>query len=313
MYIQIPKYNWRYYAHGSISLCMIMKNEARRLPRCLNSVRGLVNEVIIVDTGSTDDSIAIAKSFGCRVLRDPWQNDFARPRNISIDNATSLWILIMDPDEVILKKDHLQIKELTRSMKFVAYQMTTFNYGRNPKELNYRTLLKGLDPKGEFKGFVPSTKTRLFKNGLGIHFEGCWHELADWYIIRNKLPYARANIPIHHWSEEMTHSSPKEKTAFYLTLGEKKVKEWPRNGQAWWELAVAESIAGLRYRAAQSINKALSLGFSSSNVLSTLARIYRMTNNEKKATLAFEKAICKIYPNLTHIEANLKPLESLIR
>jgi hypothetical protein len=219
----------------------------------------------------------------------------------------------MDPDEVVLRKDHRRLKELTRTKKVVAYQMTTFNYGRNPKELGYRTLLKGLDPSGEFKGFVPSTKTRLFKNGLGIKFIGCWHELVDWYLIKHKLPYTQTTIPIHHWSHEMAHGSWKEKTAFYLALGEKKAREWPGNGQVWWELAVAESIAGLRYRATRSINKAISLGFSSPNVLSTLARIYRMTGNEKKATLAFEKAVCAIYPNLTHIEPELKPLERLIK
>lgn len=313
MKVTVPKFNWRSHAYGSISLCMIMKNEAKHLQRCLNSVRGLVDEVIIVDTGSTDNSHSIARSSGCKVVDEVWQQDFSRPRNLSISLARCNWILIMDPDEVILSKDHQAIQELTRAKNIVAFQLTTFNYGRNPREQGYRTLLKGLDPRGEFRGFVPSTKTRLFKNGLGIRFEGCWHELTDYFIIRNKLPYTRSSIPIHHWSDELAHTSWKEKTAFYLALGEKKVKEWPRSGQAWWELAVAESIAGFRHRAAHSINKALSFGFSSPSVLSTLARIYRMIGAEKKATFAFEKAVCAIYPNLTHIQPELKPLEKLTR
>lgn len=291
---------------------MIMKNETQRLTRCLNSVRGLVDEIIVVDTGSTDKSIEIAERIGCKVLKDPWQNDFARARNISIAHASCDWIFIIDPDEIVLKKDHQAIKELTRTKKFVAYQLTTFNYGRNPRELGYRTLLHGLDPTGIFKGFVPSTKTRLFKNGLGIKFLGCWHELVDWYLIQNKLPYTQAKIPIHHWSHEIAHKSIAEKRDFYLALGEKKVREWPGNGQAWWELAVAESIAGLRNRAAGSISKALSLGFGGPNTLATLARIYKLLDKPGKARLAFEKSVCMIYKNLTHIDPKLKTLERLI-
>jgi len=181
MKVTVPKLNWRAHAHGSISLCMIMKNEAKRLRRCLISVRGLVDEIIIVDTGSTDNSCSIARSSGCKVVSQTWQQDFSRPRNLSIALAKCDWILIMDPDEVILRKDHQAIRELTRAKGVVAFQLTTFNYGRNPRELGYRTLLKGLDPRGEFKGFVPSTKTRLFRNGLWIKFIGCWHELVDWY------------------------------------------------------------------------------------------------------------------------------------
>jgi len=313
MNILTPKFNWRGYAYGSISLCMIMKNEAKRLQRCLNSVRGLVNDIIICDTGSTDGSVEIARQNGCKVLSDPWQNDFSRPRNISISAAKSDWILILDPDEVILRRHHHALKELTLSKKFVAYQLTTRNYARNPHELNYRTLLHGLDPSGQFSGFVPSTKTRFFKNGLGIIFEGCWHELLDWYILRNKLLAAQAPIPIHHWANEMTQSSRKEKADFYIALGEKKVKEWPTCGQAWWELGVAEAIQGFRYRAARSLLKAFSLGFGSSQQYATLARIYNMNGDKEKGALAFEKAVCGIYPNLTHIEPRLKTLDRLIK
>ncbi len=62
---------WRPACHGTISICMIMKNEERLLSRCLESVRGLADEIIIVDTGSVDRSVEIAKSYGARVLRDP--------------------------------------------------------------------------------------------------------------------------------------------------------------------------------------------------------------------------------------------------
>lgn len=312
MRITVPKHNWRSHAYGSISLCMIMKNEAKYLARCLNSVRGLVNETIIVDTGSTDNSVNIANMFGARVTFDPWQQDFARPRNISISRASCDWVLIMDPDEIILRKDHQAIKELTRSKTLVAFQMITRNYGRDPRQIGYRTSKETKDPFGQDGGFVPSTKTRLFRNGLGIRFEGCWHELADYYVFRNKLPARIISIPIHHWTPEISQGSIKEKGRFYLALGEKKVREQPNHGQGWWELAVAESIAGYRHRAIRSINKALSLGFVGQKPLICLARCYNMEGQPEQARLAFEKAVCFIFPNLTHARPELKPLGRLI-
>ena len=313
MKITNPKYNWRSYAYGTISLCMIMKNEEKRLLRCLNSVRGLVDDIIICDTGSTDRSVEIARQLGCKVFTDPWQNDFSRPRNLSIGAAKSDWILILDPDEIILRKDHQAIKELTRSKKLVAFQMITRNYGRDPRQIGYQASKQSKDPFGQDGGFVPSTKTRFFRNGIGIRFEGCWHELADYYVFRNKLPGRKITIPIHHWTPEITQKSVKEKGQFYLTLGEKKVREQPNHGQGWWELAVAESIAGYRYRAIQSIKKALSLGFIGQKPFITLARCYNMEGQPDRAKFAFEKAVCTIFPNLTHADPPRKSLDKLIR
>lgn len=311
MKITVPKFNWRSNAYGSISLCMIMKNEAKYLSRCLNSVRGLVDEIIIVDTGSADSSISIARSHGAEVLNDPWRQDFARPRNIGIGRASCDWILILDPDEVLLKKHHQAIQELTRAKGIAAFQMETRNYNRDPLQLGFRTVKEDLGPLGQVGGFVPSTKTRFFRNGLGIRFEGCWHELADYYIARNRLPGLKSLIPIHHWGAETTRESLKKKSRFYLGLGEKKVREQPNHGQAWWELAVAESITGYRHRAIKSIKKALSLGFVQQNTLITLARCYNMEGQPKKANFAFEKAVCFIYKNLTHTNPELKSLEKL--
>ncbi len=290
---------------------MIMKNESKHLQRCLDSVKGLVNEIIIVDTGSTDDSIAIAERNGALVLHSPWADDFSIPRNIGIEKASGQWILILDPDEIIARKDHKALKELTRAKTIVAFQMVTLNYARDPRQVGFRTIKDKTDPLGGPGGFVPSTKTRFFKNGLGIKFEGCWHELADYYIARNKLRGLKIQIPIHHWGNEIKPNTIRDKVRLYLALGEKKVKEWPKSGQAWWELSVAEAIAGYRKRAIFSINKAMSLGFIGQPPLVCLARCHKMEGNPKKSALAFEKAVCCIYPNLTHINPQFKTLEKL--
>ena len=89
---------------------MIAKNEERVLARCLASVRAIVDEIILVDTGSTDRTVEIAESFGARVYHAPWENDFSKVRNVSLSYATKDWILVLDADEEIDATDHAQLK-----------------------------------------------------------------------------------------------------------------------------------------------------------------------------------------------------------
>lgn len=312
MKIKTPYYNWQGYKFGTISLCMIMKDEAKRLPRCLNSVVGLVDEVIIVDTGSKDTSIKIAESYGAQVYRDPWQDDFARPRNIGIEKARGDYIFIMDADEVISKESHNDLKWLTRIKQVDAFWLTTLNYGAFQNEWNYRVLKKGKDPTGVYRGYIPSTKTRFFKNGLGIRFEGCYHELVDYYLTRKKLTIAKTEIPIHHWAHEINQATAQHKKDFYLNLGEKKVREWPEHSQARWELGVTEMIYGYHERALHTVGKAIQLGFDRPEQFFAMSRLWYFTDNKEKSNFAYEKGICKLYPSLTHIEPDLKPVSALL-
>ena len=95
-------------------------------------------------------------------------------------------------------------------------------------------------------------------------------------------------------------------------MGEKKVREWPSNGQCWWELAVAEAIAGYRQRAMHSIAEAFKRGFGGKDQFFVLARILNMLGDEKRRDFAFQKGVCGIYPMLTHIDPLLKPTTALV-
>jgi tetratricopeptide (TPR) repeat protein len=82
-----------------ISACLITRNEQRLLPSCLQSLQGFVDEVVVVDTGSVDRTVEIAKDFGCIVLHRAWDGDFSAPRNLGLDKAKGDWILYIDADE----------------------------------------------------------------------------------------------------------------------------------------------------------------------------------------------------------------------
>ncbi len=84
-----------------LSLCMIVKNEATRLPQCLKSVQAVVDEMIVLDTGSSDDTPAIARQFGAKVFEGTWQQDFAAARNEALTQVTGDWVLVLDADETL--------------------------------------------------------------------------------------------------------------------------------------------------------------------------------------------------------------------
>ncbi|MFW6358138.1 MAG: tetratricopeptide repeat protein [Chroococcales cyanobacterium] len=90
---------------------MIIKDESEKLPRCLKSAKEVVNEIIILDTGSTDNSIQVAKEFGAKVYSFEWCNDFSVARNEALKYVTGDWVLVLDADEVLTPEIVPQIQK----------------------------------------------------------------------------------------------------------------------------------------------------------------------------------------------------------
>src|SRR5215469_8478565 len=99
--LPVPPRSWAQLPAG-ISLCMIVRNEERFLADALESVRGVVDEINIVDTGSTDSTVEIATRYGANVVHRTWCNDFSWARNEALAMATRRWILVLDADERLL-------------------------------------------------------------------------------------------------------------------------------------------------------------------------------------------------------------------
>ena len=95
-------YNYR--MKPEISVCMIVKNEEDNITQCLSSVRDVADEIVVVDTGSCDNTLAIAQSFGAKVFSCPWEDNFSIPRNVSLEHAQGEWILMIDADEQLERK-----------------------------------------------------------------------------------------------------------------------------------------------------------------------------------------------------------------
>lgn len=140
----------------TVSLCMIVKDEEEMLPRCLASVKDYVDEIVVVDTGSTDRTIEIAKRFGAQIYHHPWEDNFSKHRNQSISYATGDWFLILDADEEIIEGTGSVIREAIKEAKFdsIAFQVISL-YAGGKKSLH--------------------TQQRLFRNNSGIHYKDRIH------------------------------------------------------------------------------------------------------------------------------------------
>src|SRR5580698_9593804 len=112
----------------SVELSMIVKDGAASLKRCLESVAPLVDRIVLGDTGSTDDTIAIARSFGAEILSIPWQNDFARARNSVLEQSRCDWILVLDADEMLDATAIPLLPQAIARPDIFAYDLWRWNY-----------------------------------------------------------------------------------------------------------------------------------------------------------------------------------------
>jgi tetratricopeptide (TPR) repeat protein len=169
-----------------LSLCMIVKNERAHLARCLTSVRTLVDEIVIVDTGSTDGTQQIARDAGARLIEVPWENDFSRARNASLAAARGQWILVLDADEYLLEKDRTAIAELLR----------THAAAIKAPSVAFNLLQKSTSDNGATGMLV--SMARLFPNRPEIRYEWPIHEQVSTSILRHGIPLRETSIEIMH-------------------------------------------------------------------------------------------------------------------
>jgi glycosyltransferase involved in cell wall biosynthesis len=186
-----------------LSLCMIVRDEEEMLPRCLAAIAPAVDEIIVVDTGSVDDTIEIAKSFGARVIEHPWTGSFADARNVSFDAATGDWILYLDADEVLVSDDLDRLRALT---------------GRTWREAFYLVETNFTGEYGDGTGLTHNA-LRVFRNRDEYRFDGRLHEQ-----IAQQLPaylperLEQTSIRVEHYGYLGAVRSAKEKSRRNIDL-----------------------------------------------------------------------------------------------
>jgi GT2 family glycosyltransferase/Tfp pilus assembly protein PilF len=299
---------------GTLSLCMIVKNEEKYLVQCLKSIRDIVDEIIMVDTGSTDKTMDIAKVFGAKLFDFPWTGDFAAARNHSLEQATGNWILILDGDEVLSPLDFKEFKEIIhkKSSSPAAYSIATRNYITNVSVIGWEKN-SGEYPEEAGTGWVVSKKVRLLTRSKDAVFSNPVHETLETSLAKAKIPVRSCNIVVHHYGKLDSQKDLKKGEEYYL-LGKIKYENDPTNTKYVLELARQAQVLGKHEEAIELWLKLISLfqeappdslayqhviqstyGDPLSEIYTQIASAYMMLNRYEEALEAARKAVdCKI-------------------
>jgi glycosyltransferase involved in cell wall biosynthesis/Tfp pilus assembly protein PilF len=215
-------------AQPRLSVCLITKNEERFLGQCLQSIRDLAHQIVVVDTGSTDRTVALAQEHGAEVHHFAWCDDFSAARNAALEHATGDWILVLDADEELAAKDREALRAHLQDAAAIGWRLPLLNVGYEAVGCAY----------------VP----RLFRNAPGLFFIGRVHEQifgsvevrrAEWGL-ENRL--GEATLLHHGYTSEVMQE--RKKVERNLALLEQAVLEQPDQPHLLMNLGLELSRSG---------------------------------------------------------------------
>jgi tetratricopeptide (TPR) repeat protein len=227
-----------------LSLCMIVRDEEEMLPRSLAAAAPAVDEIVIVDTGSTDRTVEIAQSFGARVIERDWTGSFSDARNASFEAATGDWIIYLDADEVLVAEDAERLRALTGHVWREAFYLLETNY------------------TGALGDGTASSHNalRMFRNRTEYRFEGRLHEQ-----IAHTLPvYApgrieRTQVRVDHYGYLGAVRDAKEKSRRNIELLRAQAADGPADAFLHFNLGTEYLAAGDAAAALVSLQRAWEL------------------------------------------------------
>jgi GT2 family glycosyltransferase len=216
-------------AEPRVSVCLIAKNEEQNLDRCLASARPVAHQIIVVDTGSTDRTVEIAKQHGAEVYSFAWGDDFSAARNAALEHATGDWVLSLDADEELPAESHAALRAHLRDATAIAFRLPLVDAGQ----------------EAEGRSFVP----RLFRNAPGLFWTGRVHEqvfgsveaLRKQWQLENKLGAAT----IRHHGYSTGPAQQQAKSERNRKLLERALEEQPDDANLLMNLGLELTRAGL--------------------------------------------------------------------
>ncbi|MFM8526009.1 MAG: glycosyltransferase [Cyanobacteriota bacterium] len=219
---------------GRLSLSMIVRNEAERLEACLRSVAGFVDEMVVVDTGSSDGTVAIAERCGASVHQIPWPGDFAPARNQALQWLSGDWVLVLDADEQLLPAAREPLQALMARPELLLINLLRFEAGASQSPY--------------------SSVSRLFRRHPAIHWSGTYHSMVDASIsaLLEREPHWRiADCPepaLHHDGYRPELLASGDKAARLRQAMEAELAQAPHDPYASAKLGALEVAEGNRAR-----------------------------------------------------------------
>jgi glycosyltransferase involved in cell wall biosynthesis len=194
---------------------MITLNEERFIKLCLDSVKDYVDEIMVVDNGSTDRTVEILESYGAKVFIDKTRGDLSYLRNLAKSKSNGEWIFFLDGDECVEKEDMLRIVDLCNSKLYYAFSFSTRIFTNIFDVFHKYHSCKGerqfIEKIANTKGYVDiKWAMRLFKNDSRFIFEGYIHEMINPSIERCNAKFTDIDINFNHLKELVYNDSPED-------------------------------------------------------------------------------------------------------
>jgi tetratricopeptide (TPR) repeat protein len=227
-----------------VSLCMIVRDEQEMLPRSLAAVADAVDEIVVVDTGSTDRTIEIARSYGAHVIERAWTGSFAQARNVGLDAASGDWLLVLDADEVLVEEDAPLLRSLLGQTWREAFYLT---------EINHTGEL-------EIGAAVTHDTMRLFRNRPAYRYSGRLHEQIA-HNLPGYLPerLRASGVRIEHYGYLSAVRDTRAKSERNIELLRLQQEEAPPSAFLHYNLGSEHAAAGEEQAALRELRRAWEL------------------------------------------------------
>ena len=209
-----------------LSVGMIVRDESKFFAGCLESVQGIADEIVVVDTGSTDDTVAIASAHGARVFHHHWRDDFAAARNESLLRCTAEWVLILDADERLAAGQEEALRKCLDDSTASAYTLLV----RSTATM----------PTGSSVQVMPYA--RLFRNDPRFRFEGTIHEQISPSIERAGGRIRASAIVIEHLGYGQGVDVLRQKAGRNLPLLHERLRKNPEDAYACYQIGNTASM-----------------------------------------------------------------------
>lgn len=220
-----------------IALCMIVRDEASMLPGCLASVKGLVDQIVVVDTGSEDDTMVIAEAAGALVFQRPWDDDFSAPRNLGLEHVDADWVLVLDADERLAPGAGERLRIALAADDFDCGFLPLHNATRVDAALE--DVVQGRDRLTDV-AYLP----RVMRRTDDLRYEGLIHESVATWLGRERRPKFLVGVDVVHLGGVPDVRQRRRKAERNIALLQRAVEQGPEVVDPYGYLAHEHFEAG---------------------------------------------------------------------